>query len=67
MFQLYVKLRSIKAFLKEKNMVCFGNLKQKVIQARENLSLAQNGVMDSFGSADSLLKERVSLCLCFHY
>jgi hypothetical protein len=56
-----VKLRSVKAVLKEKNMVCFENLKQKVIQALENLSLAQNGFMDSFGSADNLLKERECL------
>jgi hypothetical protein len=31
MFKLYVKLRSVKAVLKDKNMVCFENLKQKVI------------------------------------
>ncbi|XP_059441719.1 uncharacterized protein LOC132174022 [Corylus avellana] len=61
MYQLYVKRRSVKAILKEKNMVCFGNLKQRVIQARENLTLAQNGVLASFGSANSLLKERECL------
>jgi hypothetical protein len=61
MFPLYMKLRSVKAVLKDKNMVCFRNLKQKVIQARENLSLAQTSIMDSFGSANSLLKERECL------
>jgi hypothetical protein len=40
MYKLYAKLKSVKAVLKEKNLVCFGNLKQRVIQARENLNLA---------------------------
>ena len=56
MYKLYVKLRAVKAVLKEKNMVYFGNLKQRVDQAHDNLNLAQNDVLANFGSADSLLK-----------
>ena len=58
MYKLYAKLRFVKAVLKEKNLVCFGNLKQRVIQARENLNLAQTNVIASFGNVDSLLKKR---------
>jgi predicted nuclease with TOPRIM domain len=61
MYQLYVKLRSVKAVLKNQNVTCYGNLKQKVVQARENLDLAQKEVIASFGRAESLLKE--SECL----
>jgi hypothetical protein len=31
MYQLYVKLRYVKAMLKQHNLVCFGNLKQRVM------------------------------------
>jgi hypothetical protein len=61
MYKLYVKLKAVKAVLKEKNMVFFGNLKQRVNLARENLTLAQNDVLASLGSADSLLKEKECL------
>jgi hypothetical protein len=61
MYQLYVKLRSVKAVLKNQNVTCYGNLKQKVVQARENLDLAQKEVIASFGKAESLLKERECL------
>jgi hypothetical protein len=37
MYQLYVKLRFVKAVLKNQNVTCYGNLKQKVVQARDNL------------------------------
>jgi hypothetical protein len=40
MYKLYVKLRAVKVVLREKNFVCFGNLKQRVNQARDNLTLA---------------------------
>jgi hypothetical protein len=61
MYQLYVKLRSVKAVLKKQNVACYGNLKQKVVQARDNLDLAQKEVIASFGRADCLLKERECL------
>ena len=61
MYQLYVKLRAVKALLKKQNETCFGNLKQKVMQARDNLDLAQKEVISSFGRADCLLKERECL------
>jgi hypothetical protein len=68
MYKLYAKLRSMKVVLKETNLVCFGNLKQRVIQARENLNLAQTDVIASFGNVDSLLKERECLhAYVFHY
>ena len=36
-------------------------MKQRVNQACDNLTLAQNGVLANFGSADSLLKEKECL------
>ena len=41
MYKLYEKLRYVEAVLKEQNVTCFGNLKQKVTQAWDNLELAQ--------------------------
>jgi hypothetical protein len=61
MYKLYIKLRSVKAVLKENNMVYFLNLKQRVNQARDNLTLAQKPVLANFGSADNLLKEKECL------
>jgi hypothetical protein len=61
MYQLYVKLKVVKAVLKQKNETCFGNLKQKVLQARDKLDLAQKEVISSLGRADCLLKERECL------
>jgi hypothetical protein len=61
MYQLYVKLRAVKALLKKQNETCFGNLKLKVMQARDNLDLAQKEVISSLGKADCLLKERECL------
>jgi hypothetical protein len=61
MYKLYVKLKAVKAVLKEKNMVYFGNLKQRINQARDNLTLAQKDVLANFGSADSLLRENECL------
>jgi hypothetical protein len=61
MYRPYVKLKTVKAVLKEHNLACFGNLKQRVSQARDNLHLAQKEVLDSFGGADSLLKENECL------
>jgi hypothetical protein len=40
MYKMYVKLRAVKVVLREKNPVCFGNLKQRVNQACDNLTLA---------------------------
>jgi hypothetical protein len=45
MYRLYVKLKAVKAVLKEHNLACFGNLKQKVSQARDNLHLAKKEVL----------------------
>ena len=52
MYQLYMKLRSVKAVFKEQNLVCFGNLKQRVMQACDNLNLAQQDVIASLGRAE---------------
>jgi hypothetical protein len=57
MYQLYMKLRSVKAVFKEQNLACFGNLKQRVMQACDNLNLAHKM---------SLLL-LVGLSLCFYY
>jgi hypothetical protein len=61
MYKLYEKLRSVKAVLKEQNVTCFGNLKQKVTQAWDNLDLAQQDVIAHYGRVDCLLKERESV------
>ena len=61
MFQLYAKLKSVKVVLKRQNLSCFGNLKQKVLEARENPDLAEKKVIASFGRADWLIKEE-----CLH-
>ena len=42
-------------------MACFGNLKLKVSQARDNLHLAQKEVLESFVRVKSLLKEKECL------
>jgi hypothetical protein len=60
-FQLYAKLKSVKVVLKRQNFSCFGNLKQKVLEARDNLDLAQKEVLASFGRAVCLLKEKECL------
>ena len=61
MYRLYVKLKAVKAVLKEHNLACFGNPKLRVSQARDNLHLAQKEVLESFGRADNLLKEKECL------
>jgi hypothetical protein len=58
MYQLYAKLKSLKVVLKVKNLLCFENLKKRVIEARDNLDLAQKEVFASFGSYECLLKAR---------
>jgi hypothetical protein len=60
MFRLYRKLKAFKAVLKVKTLNCYGNLKGRVNHARACLELAQLGVLESNGSANSLLKERES-------
>ena len=47
--------------MKRQNLVCFGNLQRRVIEARDNLDLAQKKVIDSCGSPDCMLKERECL------
>jgi hypothetical protein len=61
MYQLYAKLKFVKTILKRQNLSCFGNLQKRVIEARENLDLAQKDVIASFGRADCLIKERECL------
>jgi hypothetical protein len=60
-YKLCRKLKEFKAILKSKTTSCFGNLRNKIIQARESLDLAQKAVIDSRGRADCLLKERECL------
>ncbi|XP_059430260.1 uncharacterized protein LOC132163900 [Corylus avellana] len=61
MYKLYAKLKSMKVVLKVQNLSCFGNLKQKIMEACENLDMAQKDVIANFGRADCLLKERECL------
>ena len=48
-YQLYAKLKSVKAVLKVQNLYCFGNLKQRVMEARANLDLAQKMLLILLG------------------
>jgi hypothetical protein len=57
MYQLYVRLKAIKAILKLKNIEVFGGLQQKVDRARCELALAQSGFINSHGSRDWSLRE----------
>jgi hypothetical protein len=43
------------------NLDCFGNLQSRVMEARDNLHLAQKKVIESRGSVDCMLKERECL------
>jgi hypothetical protein len=61
MFKLCRKLKAVKIMLKEKNVGCYGDIKNKVLQARAHLELAQHDVLDSHGNATSLLRERECL------
>jgi hypothetical protein len=61
MYRLCRKLRAVKIVLKRQNIVCFGNLKQRILQARDNLDLAQKDVLLSHGSAVCMQKERECL------
>jgi len=61
MYKLYRKLKSFKFFLKAEVPSRYGDLKNRVIQARESLDLAQKAVMEFHGRADCLLRERESL------
>lgn len=49
MYQLYTKFKSLKGVLKIKNVECYGDIQQKVLQARVRLELAQQAVLSSFG------------------
>jgi hypothetical protein len=61
MFRLYSKLKALKAVMKVENAACFGNLRSRVVEARGKLDLAQKAVLDTRGSAGSLLRERECL------
>jgi len=61
MYKLCVKLKSFKAVLKDKNSRCYGDIRNKVLQARECLDMAQRAVLNSHGSAECLLRERECL------
>jgi hypothetical protein len=60
-YQLYARLKVLKNVLRVNNQLCFGDLKKRVMEARDNLNLAQKEVFNSLGSADCLLKERECL------
>ena len=61
MYQLCMKLHPMKDCLKRKNLVCFGDLKQRVIQVRDRLDLTQKDVLATFGRVECMLKEREHL------
>jgi hypothetical protein len=61
MYRLCKKLKAFKAVLKAQTPKCFGNLRNRVLQARESLNMAQKVVLDSRGRADCLQKERECL------
>jgi hypothetical protein len=66
MYKLYEKLRYVKVVLKQQNITCFGNLKQKVTQAKDNLDLASTGCYCKLWEGRLFAKgEGVSSCLCF--
>jgi len=58
MYQLYVRLKAVKAILKLKNLEVFGGLRKKVDRARCELALAQSGFINSHGSRDWSLREK---------
>jgi hypothetical protein len=61
MYKLCKKLKAFKAVLKSKNTSCYGDIRTKVLKARECLEIAQRAVLNSHGSAESLIKERECL------
>jgi hypothetical protein len=61
MFQLYAKLKTIKAILKAKNYEVFGGLNQRVVRARQELANAQSGFMNSHENAMWHKKEQECL------
>jgi hypothetical protein len=61
MYKLCRKLKSLKAILKGKNRSCYGDIRSRVVHAKECLDMAQRAVLDSHGSAVSLLQERECL------
>jgi hypothetical protein len=58
MYKLYAKLKSVKSLLKIKNLVVFGGISQRVVQARQELAHAQSAFMSSKGNVDCVRKER---------
>jgi hypothetical protein len=51
----------VKDILKIKNLEVFGGLSQKVVQARQNLAIAQSKFLSSGGSIACQRKERESV------
>jgi len=63
MFRLYYRLNLLKIFSRSKNLEVFGGLSQKVVQARQNLAIAQSEFLSSGGSIACQRKERE----CLHH
>lgn len=63
MYKLSKKLKAFKVVVKGKNRNHYGDIRSRVLQARECLDLAQRTVLDSHGSDASLLHERE----CLHH
>lgn len=61
MYKLCRKLKSLKAVLKGKNRSCYGDIRSSVVHAKECLDMGQRAVLESHGSAASLLQERECL------
>jgi hypothetical protein len=61
MFCLYARLKAVKQVLKEKTLVCYGAIHQKVACARDRLEQAQKDVLLLGGQADCLIKEKECL------
>jgi hypothetical protein len=58
MFKLYACLKAVKGVLKNQDKVCYGNIQQKVLQARMCMQQAQQDVITFGGSAACLVREK---------
>jgi hypothetical protein len=65
MYQLYVKLRYVKVMLEKQNVACYGNLKQKVVQAQDNLDLAQKRSLLLLGGLIACSRRRNAFMLMY--
>jgi hypothetical protein len=63
MYQLYTRLKFVKAILKEKNTTVFWGISLRVERARHDLASARTGFMESRGSCEWLIKEKE----CMHH